>query len=43
MTFINNVRIVIVDSEAKKARDDPPTGLENHERVQRIKDKRSRR
>ena len=42
MTFINNVRIVIVDSETKKARDIPTAGLENHESVQRIKDKRSR-
>ena len=42
MTFIDNVLIVIVDSETKKARDDPITGLENHKSVQRIKDKRSR-
>ena len=43
MVFINNVRIVIVNSEAKKAGDDSPTGFENHEMVQRITGKRSQR
>ena len=36
MTFIDNVLIVIVDSETKKARDDPTAGLESLESVQRI-------
>ena len=35
MTFIDNVLIVIVDSETK-ARDDPTAGLESLESVQRI-------
>ena len=36
MTFIDNVLIVIVDSETKKARDDPTAGLESLESVQKI-------